>query len=201
MPTDTMQLVEGKEQAERILGSLDKWSHQCHAASALVVKADSFPFEARVARGFCKGVGGQHSWVVLGMDCYASGAAIIDPTLWSYDDSVDGIWIGTAKDKLHVPHGSGNIFDYGKPASAEEEPIEIDPPEGGWSSSAKLFLKLLGPLDENGWRHLANFPVEGWPAGEIIGAIYDRWPACVPIDIIGMITDRNPNGLYLREDN
>lgn len=73
-------------------GKLEPWHHQCHAASVAIVRARIFP-EARVARGHCKGVG-VHSWVVLGMDCYDKDAVIIDPTLWSYDPTVTGIWIG-----------------------------------------------------------------------------------------------------------
>lgn len=190
-------LAEAKREAERSLGPLDHWYHKCHAASIEVVNDASFPFEARVARGFCEGVGGQHSWIVLGMDCYDKGALIIDPTLWSYDDSVEGIWTGNMRIGRHRPHGSGNIFKYGKPASGDGEPITLDAPEGGWSDEAELFIDLIGPMDETGWRGLANFPVEGWPAAEIIGAIADEWPAVVPIDILGMLTDRNPGGLYL----
>jgi hypothetical protein len=41
--------------------------------------------------------------------------------------------------------------------------------------------------------------VEGWPAAEIIDAIYNtpELTTWVPIDIVGMLTDRNPKGLYL----
>ncbi len=57
---------------------------------------------------------------------------------------------------------------------------------------------MLGPLDRRGWATLAHAPVEGWPAGEILGAMCDSgMEAVVPIDIIGMLTDRNPSGLYL----
>lgn len=191
-------LAEAKREAERILDPLEGWSHNCHGASITVVKDESFPFEARVARGMCRGVGSQHSWIVLGMDCYDPKALIVDPTLWSYDDGVEGIWTGSNKVGLHRPHGSGNIFEFGKPACGDGDPIELNPPEGEWSSNAKLFIELLGPLDEYGWRRLANFPVEGWPAAEIITAINARWPACVPIDIIGMLTDLNPSGVYLK---
>jgi hypothetical protein len=45
---------------------------------------------------------------------------------------------------------------------------------------------------------LANAPVEGWPAREILTAMAatPRLAACVPIDILGMVTDLNPKGLY-----
>jgi hypothetical protein len=39
---------------------------------------------------------------------------------------------------------------------------------------------------------------KGWPAAEIIGPMRDtrELRTTVPIDIAGMITDRNPGGLY-----
>lgn len=201
MARPTQILCEARVEAKRILGPLDQWSHQCHAASTRIVKDPSFPFEARVARGFCQKVGGQHSWVVLGMDCYAPDALLVDPTLWSYDSSVQGIWTGSNKEPgSHVPHGAGSIWEYGRPNYPEEEIIELTPPQGEWSSEARDFLDLLGPLDMKGWVELAHYPVEGWPAREIIEAINEKWPARVPIDILGMVTDLNPSGLYLRDE-
>lgn len=43
---------------------------------------------------------------------------------------------------------------------------------------------------------------QNWPAAEIIAAIDDTkaLSALVPIDILGMLTDRNPSGLYLPGD-
>jgi hypothetical protein len=43
--------------------------------------------------------------------------------------------------------------------------------------------------------------MEGWPSSEIIAAMddTDELRALVPIDILGMVTDRNPGGLYLSE--
>ena len=62
---------------------------------------------------------------------------------------------------------------------------------------------VVGPLDYGGWSILANYcPVEGWPAGEIYAAMDDT-PALkslVPIDRLGMLTNRNPGRLYLREE-
>ena len=78
-------------------GDLAPWSRQCHAASIAIVRARIFP-HARVARGWCQGVPGQHSWVVVGGGddytpaCYdRERAQIVDPTLWSYDKNVSGI--------------------------------------------------------------------------------------------------------------
>lgn len=176
--------------------AFDKWAQQCHGASIHLVN-DLAPYvQARVARGTCNEVFGQHSWVVLGDDCYDEDATIIDPTLWSYDESVPGIWIGSMRDGLHKPHGTGNIFQWGRPDPASGPVVEIEP-EGGWSPLATTFLELLGPLDERGWYVLAHAPVEGWPAAEILSAIDDRFPGIVPIDIIGMLTDKNPGELYL----
>lgn len=186
-----------------VLHPLDQWAAQCHAASLKLVQSGVLG-ECRVARGGCKGVMGQHSWVVLGDDCYDEDATIIDPTLWSYDESVEGVWVGTMRDGKHVPHGKGSIFQWGRPETAEEvgeEPLDIEPPEG-WSPMARLFLDMLpGPLGRKGWAQLAHAPVEGWPAGEIINAMCesDDVSFYVPIDIVGMVTDRNPSGLYLSE--
>jgi hypothetical protein len=61
-------------------------------------------------------------------------------------------------------------------------------------------MELAAPdgLDIRGWHVLAHSPVRGWPAAEIIGAMYDtpRLKMIPPIDIVGMLTDKNPNGLY-----
>jgi hypothetical protein len=47
---------------------------------------------------------------------------------------------------------------------------------------------------------VSHAPVLGWPAGEIIEAVCDTpglGEVIVPVDRIGMLTDRNPDGLYL----
>ena len=141
---------------------------------------------------------GQHSWVVVGKDCYDRDARIIDPTLWSYRDDIEGIWTGTLKDGLHSPHGAGSIWNWGRPETGGGEPVELEfktlP-----SADCRRFLDLLGPLDAHGWKMLAHAPVEGWPAAEILPAINDTVAEVVPIDLIGMLTDRNPGGLYLTE--
>jgi hypothetical protein len=75
--------------------------------------------------------------------------------------------------------------------------IELTP-ANPLSTEAADFLDLLGPLDLRGWGEVAHLPVEGWPAGEIIAAMCDTpgLGALVPVDIQGMVTDRNPSGLY-----
>lgn len=182
---------------ENALAPLEQWARNCHAASTALINSDVRLDRARVARGSCRGVGGQHSWVVLGGDCYDDDAAIIDPTLWSYDASVEGIWTGTYRDGLHHPHGKGSIWAWGRPEEARNAPVELTPRQP-WSREARDFLDLLGPLDERGWIMLAHAPVENWPSAEIIDAILESGlGAYVPIDIVGMLTDRNPGGAYL----
>lgn len=172
----------------------------CHHVSLAIVQARILP-DARVARGTCQGVFGQHSWIVVGNDCYDPDAQIIDPTLWSYDKTVTGIWHGTARDGRHRPHGAGSIWDYGKPVSAGGPIIRLTP-RTSLSAEATFFLGMLGPLDRTGWSVLAHAPVEQWPSGEIFAAMADtaELRALIPIDILGMTTDRNPSGLYLPEE-
>lgn len=168
---------------------------QCHAVSLALVKSGKVG-KARVARGFCRGVGGQHSWVVLGWDCYADDAVICDPTLWSYDSTVKDVWFGSATDRRHLPHGAGSIWRAGRPADPTGPIVEL-PGVASLSRMAQDFLSLLGPLDRQGWGILANLPMGGWPSGEIIEAMYKGgMEELIPIDIVGMVTDLNPGGLY-----
>lgn len=181
--------------ANKVLSPLDTYSHQCHAASIALVKAG---IGDRVARGWVSGVAGQHSWVVFG-DPYKP-ELIVDPTLWSYRDDVEGIYVGDDKTFRHVPHGSGSIFEWGRPSPAVGQVIELTP-SAPLSKDAQWFLELLGPLDREGWHTLlAKAPVGDWPAGEIIAAADDtpEIAAYIPIDRLGMLTDRNPSGLYMR---
>lgn len=182
---------------EETLAPLDRWAGQCHAASVELMRSGQFGV-CRVARGSADGVAAQHSWLVLGDDCYADNATIIDPTLWSYDKTVKGVWVGGYRDGRHRPHGKGSIWSWGRPDAATGPVIELTPRQP-FSQDARDFLELLGPLDMRGWAQLAHAPVEGWPAGEIIDALCENpiLKAHVPIDIVGMLTDRNPGGLYL----
>lgn len=183
--------------AKEALGVLPNWSKDCHRASLQLVRHG---LADRVARGTCRGIGGQHSWAVVGMDCYDETATIIDPTIWSYRKDIRGIWIGTLRDGLHVPHGKGLIWNWGRPPSATDKAVSLTPKKR-LSKQAVIFLNTLGPLDWRGWAMLASAPVQGWPAEEILAAMHDTKDlrALVPIDILGMLTDRNPGGLYLRE--
>ena len=172
--------------AENILGPMEPWAFQCHAASVWLVKHG---LGDRVARGTCSGVGGQHSWVVFGDPYHPE--TIIDPTMWSYNPDVKGVWVGGPG--RHRPHGSGSIWSWGRPENAKGEPVELTPRQP-WSVEARRFLAMLGPLDEEGWKVMAHAPVGGgWPAAEIIDALCESgMQGYVPIDIIGMLTDRNP---------
>jgi hypothetical protein len=172
-------------------------AHACHAVSLALVKSGHWP-RARVARGSCRGVGSQHSWVVVGDNCYAPNAKIVDATLWSYDDMIKGVWTGTAHAGLHHPHGGwGSIWTHSQPPPPTDEVIPLDVE---LSNVGRTFRELAAPdgLDIRGWHVLAHSPVRGWPAAEIIGAMYDtpRLKMIPPIDIVGMLTDKNPNGLY-----
>ncbi len=175
------------------------WRHNCHRASIAIVKSGILP-GARVARGAALGVMGQHSWVVVG-DPYGEDSSILDPTLWSYDSNVEGIWTGDNLDR-HFPHGHGNIWEVGGPppmaSVTGEDPVALTP-KTPLSPGAENFVELLGPLGIRGWMTLANGPMQGWPASEIIEAMLDTpgLGVLVPIDVAGMITDRNPSGLYL----
>lgn len=179
----------------------EDWSHQCHAISIAIVKQYRI---GRVARGTATGVGAQHSWITLG-DPYDPDATIIDPTLWSYDPTVTGIVETTISAGRHQPHGwmgGIKIMRWGCPASDGGPEIELTPTVP-LSKHAKTFLGLCrsnaGTLDRRFYMGLANAPVSGWPAAEIIAAIddTDALSFAVPIDILGMLTDRNPGGMYL----
>jgi len=179
----------------RALGDLQEWNHNCHMASIHLVKRG---IGYRVARGFCAGVGlRQHSWVVCGPDCYDLKATIIDPTLWSWRGDVHGPFIGSPNVYNHKPHGYGNIWKVGKPIPGSGKPIKLKP-KHPFSEVALTFLDMIGPMDVMGWKRLSDFPVQGWPSTEIISAIQDTLPGIVSIDILGMLTDRNPQGLYLK---
>lgn len=179
--------------AARVLKPLRDWRHRCHEASLKLVQAG---IGTRVARGLCPGVGGQHSWVVVGMDCY-NPIAIIDPTLWSYTGGTPKVYFGQGLG--HRPHGAGTIWNYGQPVN-QGGPTIVLTPKTPLSRHARLFLDMIEPLDMGGWMALTGAPVGGWPAAEIIAAMDDtkELSALIPIDKLGMLTDRNPDGLYLK---
>lgn len=214
MPKRTHPTIELPSAAEmlELVGPLSGWAHQCHAASIAFVKKGIVPPGSRVARGTAMGVGGQHSWVVVSTDgqladCYADDALIVDPTLWSYRSDVEGIWVGRADASPyeHTPFGKGpHIMSMGRPPYPIEEPIPLDPEAyAKLSHEAKHWVdRMFGPLDRRGWIDLASHTtVTGWPAAEIIAAMDDtrELTSLVPVDRLGMLTDRNPGKLYLAE--
>lgn len=196
--------ADSAQVADRIALPLDAWPKNCHGVSIAIVRSGMIPeampgATCRVARGWTPGVGGQHSWVVIGNDCYDEAAIVVDATLFSYDSAVTGTVVARARTRPWTPHGAGSIWTYGCPPPAEGEVIDLTP-EGGWSQKASAFMAAIGyGLDLHGWTILANAPVGGWPAGEIIEAMAadERTAPRVPIDRLGMLTDRNPGGLYL----
>ena len=198
-----------RELAEKIGIPADRWVNRCHEVSLALLKTGAFG-PGRVARGLCEGVIGQHSWIVLGSDVYAGDAVIVDAThpvrheLYATSTDADDTPImvsDSATGQTHFPHGRGSIWNHGRPAPASGTPIELAPREP-LSLDAKRFLKLLGPLDRQGWAALAHAPMQDWPSGEIIAAMDDteELQALIPIDILGMVTSRNPGGLYLVGD-
>ena len=192
-------VVPSVAEIEQAIGlPFSEWAQQCHSVSLALVKSDLFPY-ARIARGMALGVRGQHSWVVLDENVYNKYAQIIDPTLWSYRADVQGVWSGSLQDGIHFPKGMGNIWDYGRPENSSFRDAYALNTEG-LSTSAKLFVQSLGPLSIHGWAALFNFPMEGWPSGEIVARAYedDKLRPYIPIDIVGMVTDKNPSSLYLK---
>jgi hypothetical protein len=181
---------------ETALGPKENWAHQCHAISLALVRSGLLPEGARVARGFTPGVRSQHSWAVLG-DPYDPEVTVVDATLWSYDTTAPTIYVAPASDRPHVPHGSGSIWQWGRPPEPVSEVIELACDPG---PRANDFLRLASPegLDQEGWRVLAHAPVGGWPSKEIFTAMNatPKLAAMLPIDILGMATDVNPKGLY-----
>jgi hypothetical protein len=177
-----------------------EWGGKCHAISLAVLRTGLFG-PGRVARGITAGPTGQHSWIVLGDDPYEANALIVDPTVWWYRRAPGQAFIHVVRNVpgLYIPNGAGNIWDQrGAPPGPVGEIIRLKA-EGELSGFARSFLGFCGPLDHRGWMVLANAPVEGWPAREIIEAIADDpqlGTALIPIDVLGMLTSRNPGGLY-----
>lgn len=184
------------ELAEAVGADPRTWWKNCHGASLTIVRARLIN-GARVARGHATMVGlGQHSWIVVG-DPYRP-ERIIDPTRWSYEEGFMDAEIPSEQFKLYRPHGAGHFMTAGMPFNHGDREVRliVNRP---MSHEARNFLAMLGPLDIHGWMQVAHLPVEGWPAGEIFGYMDDtpKLATLVPIDRLGMLTDRNPGGLYL----
>lgn len=178
----------------------DDFALDCHSVSLALIRSgllgEGGP-SLRVARGACIGVPGQHSWVVIG-NPYDPQSTIVDLTLWSYDRSQRRVWVGDGMDALHRPKSGFHIFQGRPPAPQGGDSLSLDPQ--GLSEQATRFLKVLGPLDVRGWQDLwSNCGMLGWPAAEILEAFltqHSGMAPLVPIDVVGMVTDRNPENLY-----
>lgn len=188
------------EEVEDIVGSpAASWENRCHEISLKIVKSDLFPY-ARVARGTAVGIGSQHSWVVLNKNVYNRYALILDPTYYVNIGHDPLLWWGTTDDGIHYPKGHESIWDVGLPLSPVFENTSYRFSRDGLSAAAISFLHMIEPLDIQGWAKLANGPMVGWPSEEIIARMYedDLLRPLIPIDIVGMVTDINPKGLYLK---
>ena len=173
------------------------WANQCHGVSLALLRTGEFG-PGRIARGTCEYVPSQHSWIVLGDDCYDRNSVIVDPTLWAHDPEVTGIYTGRNRQGYyHQPHGAGSCFSVGQPQNHGGPDIELTPSKP-LKPRARAWLGVLGPLDIRGWMEVAHLPVEDWPAGPILTAMAETrvLEALIPIDILGMNTDLNPDGLY-----
>jgi hypothetical protein len=174
------------------------WAGRCHAISLKLLRSGAVG-HGRIARGWADGIHSQHSWIVLGDDCYDKDAVVVDPTYWLALNRMTAytILVDYARNLDRAPHGDGSIFDVEKPSNAGGPIIRLTP-KTPLSADALAFLRMLGPLDHRGWMQLGNAPVHGWPAAEIIAAMDDtpRLRAIPPIDILGMITDKNPGMRY-----
>jgi len=196
-----MRRLTEERVVEAIGKPLEEYAHQCHAASLALVRSGIMGPHARVARGTLPRIVGQHSWLVVGNPYEPD--LIVDITAWSYDpDLYPRVYVSVGGFTEHRPHGAGSIYDWGVPQCGTEPDIPLAVPI---SRAAQVFLDTVARrngrsgLDRRGWGDLVRGPMQGWPSKEIIPAILDTpgLAALVPIDITGMLTDRNPGGLYL----
>jgi hypothetical protein len=203
------------EQAREAVADLDniagligipvsRWPNNCHSISLRLLRTGRLG-RGRIARGWAAAVRSQHSWIVLGDDVYDRNATIVDPTLRPLLASQAGpedaslrkpILVASAWALTNKPHGSGYLQDR-LPRQLAGEPVALTPATP-LSRSAQEFLDRIGPLDKRAWMALANGPMQGWHAPEVIEAMMDTCGLglLVPLDIRGMLTDRNPRGLY-----
>jgi hypothetical protein len=196
MPAKAPKLTEAEIEEE--LGPIEELAHLCHGASLALVRSGLLPEGSRVARGSARGVGAQHSWVLVDPQNgpYDQSIWVVDITLWSYVPDVPRLYVAKARRWPHIPHGYGSIWRGAyRPPDPVEDVIYLDVPP-----SARKFLEVACPdgLDRRGWQALFNSPMQGWPSAEVVEAARQH-PVLrnlVPIDIVGMLTDENPGGLY-----
>ena len=187
---------------EQAIGrSLTDWTRDCHGVSLALVRSglvtEVTGHRARVARGYAAGVDSQHSWIVLGDDCYGATVPVLDLTLWSYLPKAPVVYTGMAGALPHRPHQSDSIFAAGMPTNQGGPVVELTPSKP-LGLRAEGFLRILGPLDARGWSQLAHSPMQDWPSSDIVSAMYEtkELTALIPIDIVGMLTEHNPGELY-----
>lgn len=177
------------------IGGLEQFAHQCHACSLQLIRTGLLPKSARVARGWHVEIQSQHSWVAIG-NPYDPNTTIIDGTLWSYTTGDPFLHVGPSRD--YKAHGAGLIG----PFRAPEPKNKVLTPKGAskLSPAATRWLKMIAPkgMDVVGWMKLVNGPMGGWPSDEIIPVLADdnQFNGLIPIDIVGMLTDKNPGNLY-----
>lgn len=203
-----------KDAAEAIDTPPENWGGNCHGISLAIVHSGIMGEPGptcRVVRGVASyAIGGQHSWVCLGTP-YDPDAIYVDYTAhqWRGNDLTDVV-VTTAKQGYkdhmdlstqggHVIHGYDptSIWKFGRPRSGEGELLTLD--ASRLSESAQTFLKLLGPLDADGWQSLCRYPQGGWPYKEIVKAIVKQIPGTItylPIDIYSQAADVNASNLY-----
>jgi hypothetical protein len=185
------------KEVEEAVGLLEYWEHNCHGAALALVQSGLLPEGARVARGWAKGVRGQHSWaiVVSTATIYDGANTVVDITLHGYVPEAPRLYIAKAKAWPHRPHGQGELRTLGPERTGPRIDLDVD-----LSTSAQRFLKMWAPrgLDIKGWMTLFNGPMQGWPSKELVAAGYQTKAVrvMIPLDIVGMLTDENPSSLY-----
>jgi hypothetical protein len=181
---------------QEAVGPLERWALNCHGASLALVRSGLLPEGSRVARGGAKGVRSQHSWAVVAPEMiYDEDNWVVDITLWSYVADASRLYVAKAKSWPHRPHGSGMLRHAPATCTGPVLSTEVE-----LSPGAKTFLDLWAPqgMDYRAWHILLTGPMQGWPSREIVAAAAQTKALAmlIPIDILGMMTDTNPKGLY-----
>lgn len=120
---------------------------------------------------------------------YNPKSMAIDLSAWSYRKGSPCMDIGTQKSMKMAPHGSGSIWDYGRPERGDGEnlTLPIEP-----KSDLDRFMKICFPngYDRAGLMGLANAPVENWPAAEFHQAMVDAgFEHLLRIDVLSHLLD------------
>lgn len=175
------------------------WANRCHEVSLQLLKSHLFEdVDARMARGWGMQIRGQHSWIVLGDNVYDDETYVIDPT-WSATHSNKAMIMFVKNLTVHRPHGYGVLSTFPESSGGDElVPDDPSPSVKSWLDLARI---VVGPLDRKFWLGLFNGPMQGWPSRELVAWGYGQegLRALIPMDIVGMLTEENPMGLYLRD--